>query len=166
MGKSKPLTPEHAESLLGHVRGTRREALFTLALSTGLRQGELFALAWADIDRGVIAVRHSLECIGANLRIKEPKSASGRRVVRLDAAAMEILREHRKRLADEGLAFGKWVFPNTEGGLICKNNFQRRVWFPIRKALNLEHVRFHDLRHSAASFMLRPGFTQKSRRHD
>lgn len=155
----EPLTVEQAEELLNHVQGGRWEALFTLALSTGLRQGELFALAWADIDldRGVLSVRHSLECVGAKLTIKEPKSASGKRVVRLDAADVEVLREHRKRLADEGLAFGEWVFPNTEGGLICKNNFQRRVWFPIRKALGIETVRFHDLRHSNASFLLRAG---------
>ncbi len=154
-----PITVEQADELLHHVRGTRWEALFTLALSTGLRQGELFALAWADIDldRGVLNVQHSLECNGASLRIKAPKSASGRRVVRLDAADVEVLREHRKRLADEGLAFGEWVFPNTEGGLTCKNNFQRRVWQPIRKALGMESVRFHDLRHSNASFLLRAG---------
>lgn len=70
---------------------------------------------------------------------------------------MEVLKDHRKRLADEGLAFGQWVFPHTEGGLICKNNFQRCVWFPIRKSVGIEGVRFQDLRNSNASFLLRAG---------
>ena len=155
------LTPDQANAVMEQVAGTRWEALFMLALSTGMRQGELFALAWDDIDldRGVIAVRHSLEEVQGRLNIKEPKSESGRRSIRLDPADVAALREHRQRLG--AVAFGKWVFPDADGNLLRKSNFQRKVWEPIRDALALEGVRFHDLRHSAASFMLRAGIHPK-----
>lgn len=155
------LTPDQANAILELVAGTRWEALFMLALSTGMRQGELFALAWDDIDfsRGVIAVRHSLEEVNSRLTIKEPKSDSGRRSIRLDPADISALKEHRQWLGT--VAFGPWVFPDADGKLLRKSNFLRKVWEPIREALNLKGVRFHDMRHSAASFMLRAGIHPK-----
>ncbi len=155
------LTPEQANGIIAAVHGTRWEALFMLALSTGLRMGELFALAWDDVDfdRGILMVRHSLEEIKGRLTIKEPKSDSGRRSIRLDPKDVAILREHRQRLGQ--LAFEAYVFVDTNGGLLRQSNFSRTVWYPVRKAAGIEHVRFHDLRHSAASFMLRAGIHPK-----
>lgn len=155
------LTPDQANAVMDSVKGTRWEALFLLALSTGMRQGELFALSWADIDldRGVIAVRHSLEEVNSRLTIKEPKSDSGRRSIRLDPADVAALKDHRQRLG--AVAFVEWVFPDADGNLLRKSNFLRKVWEPIRDALDLKGVRFHDLRHSAASFMLRAGVHPK-----
>ncbi len=159
----RPLTPHEADALLRHVAGTRWEAYFTLALSTGLRQGELFALVWDDIDleRGVLSVRHSVEEIDGRLIVKEPKSASGRRAVRLDPTDVHLLREHRRILADEGHGFGQLVFCDSQGGILRRSNVQRNVWNPIRVALGLQGVRFHDLRHSSASVMLRAGIHPK-----
>lgn len=121
------LTPDQANAVMVQVAGTRWEALFMLALSTGMRQGELFALAWDDIDldRGVIAVRHSLEEVQGRLNIKEPKSDSGRRSIRLDPADVAALRVHRERLGTA--AFGQWVFPDADGNLLRKSNFLRKV---------------------------------------
>lgn len=155
------LTPEEANGIIAAVKGTRWEALFLLALSTGMRMGELFALAWADIDmeRGVLMVRHSLEEVKGRLTLKEPKSESGRRAIRLDPMDVKALKEHRQRLGE--LAFNPHVFIDTEGGLLRQSNFSRTVWYPVRKAVGIEHVRFHDLRHSAASFMLRAGIHPK-----
>ncbi len=79
----------------------------------------------------------------------------------VDAADVEVLREDRKRPADEGLASAESVFPNTKGRLLCKNNFQRRVWFPIRKTLGINGVRSHDLKHSNPSFLLQAGMHPK-----
>lgn len=157
------LSPEQANGIMDAVKGSRWETLFLLALSTGMRMGELFALAWDDIDldRGVLTVRHSLEEVQGRLTLKEPKSDSGRRAIRLDALDVESLREHRQRLAGEGLAFSPHVFIDTEGGLLRQSNFSRTVWYPVREAVGIEHVRFHDLRHSAASFMLRAGIHPK-----
>lgn len=157
------LTPDQADGVLQAVQGTRWEALFLLALSTGMRMGELFALAWEDLDldRGVLNLRHSLEEVQGRLTIKEPKSDSGRRAIRLAPQDVEALRKHRKRLADEGLAFQPFVFVDSLGGFLRQSNFRRMVWDKVRAAAGIEGVRFHDLRHSSASFMLRAGIHPK-----
>ncbi len=132
-------------------------ALFVLAITTGLRQGELFALAWEDLDlaKRTLTVRHSLEEVQGRLALKEPKSASGRRMVKLPSTAVDALLDHRKRLVAAGKDGNPFIFTDADGGFLRKSNFQRRVWGPLLKAAGLEGLRFHDLRHGHASILLR-----------
>jgi integrase len=145
-----------ARAFLTAAAGDRLYALFVLALDTGMRQGELFALAWDDLDleSGTVLVQRSLEEINGKHRIKEPKSGKGRRID-LSTFSQEVLREHRKAMLAEGRyrADGP-VFCSAEGGWLRKPNFQRRVFRPLQKAANLPTIRFHDLRHTAATLML------------
>lgn len=90
------------------------------------------------------------------LRIKEPKSASGRRVVKLSQTAVDALHAHRKRLMVSGKAGSPWLFMDSDGGFLRKPNFHRNVWKPLKTAAGLpDHVTFHDLRHAHASTLLR-----------
>ena len=85
--KIQPLTPEQARALLGAVRGHRLEALYRLALSLGLRKGEVLGLAWSDIDfaRETLTVRRTLQRLNGKLVLSEPKSEAGIRTLALPA---------------------------------------------------------------------------------
>lgn len=142
------------------IDGVRNAAVFTLAITTGLRQGELFALHWSDIDldKGTLAVRFSLEEVKGKLTLKEPKSKSGKRSVRLSAMAIEALWKQRADLMKDGLGACPIVFPDTDGQFLRKSNFERRTWKPCRKLAGIpETVVFHDLRHTSASLLLSAG---------
>jgi len=159
----QPLTPEQVRHLLKESAGSRFHALFVLAVTTGLRQGELFALHWDDIDleHGTISVRHTLEELNGNLRLKEPKTAGGRRSVDLPQMAVSALLDRRARMMADGHTGSEWVFCNRKGRPLRKTNFSRRVWKPLRSAAGLPPIRFHDLRHTAATLLLVEGVHPK-----
>jgi len=160
----RPLSPPEVGHLLEAVRGAWLEALFTLAVATGMRRGELLGLGWADVDlrAGTIQVRHALERFEGAYRLVEPKSARGARSVSLPAFALESLQRHRRRQAEETeLAQSEW----TEWGLV----FATPIGLPLDGSLvthalhrqlrraGLRHQRFHDLRHACASLLLAEG---------
>jgi integrase len=99
-----PLTPGQARNLLEAARGERLEALYVLAITAGLRQGELFGLRWQDLDleSGTLSVRqHLVRTKGDGLRFTTPKSAKGRRSVRLTPKAMQALKDHHKKQLEQ-----------------------------------------------------------------
>jgi integrase len=154
------IEPEQANALLVAAAGHRLEALFTFAVATGMRQGELFGLQWRDVDvkSKQVHVRHSLEELGGKLRLKEPKSASGKRSIILPSIAIEAVAEHRKRMLAEGHCNPESpVFCDTAGGWLRKSNFLRKVYAPILKAAGLTGIRFHDWRHYHASQLVALG---------
>ncbi len=158
--KEKPaVTTSQVQALLKVAEGDRLEALFVVAASTGLRQGELFALSWADVDlqAGTISVRHSLEELNGKLRVKEPKSKTGRRVVELPGVAVQALVSHKERMQEEGFSDPAGiVFCDADGGHLRKSNFIRNTFDPIRKAAKLPIV-FHQLRHFHGTFLVEIG---------
>jgi integrase len=96
----------------------------------------------------------------------EPKSASGRRVIALGSATIEKLREHYKHQQLERLAAGeRWIendliFPTIIGTPIEGSNLIR-TFKSLLRAYNLPNIRFHDLRHTAATLMLQQGIHPK-----
>ena len=157
------------DSFLAAVRGERLEALFVVAIREGLRQGEILALHWRDVDldNGTIAVTGSLQGRRrALLTIGEPKSRGSRRSLALFPETVEALREHRARQVQERLRAGSmWsdsdlVFPNEFGDFLSTTTLARAFDAVLAKA-RLSHVRFHDLRHSAATDWLKHGMHPK-----
>lgn len=124
----RTLNAEEAQRLLEAAKGDRLEALLVLALTTGMRQGELLGLQWEDVDlkTGTVYIRRTLLELKGKLTLGETKSGRNRRVD-LPDIAVETLREHRKRMLAEGHP-GPWVFCDTQGGPIRKSNLTRR-WF-------------------------------------
>ncbi|HEX6876457.1 MAG TPA: site-specific integrase [Nocardioidaceae bacterium] len=166
----RPLTAEQARRLLAGARGDRREALYVVALTTGMRQGELLALRWADVDlaAGRLAVRGSLHRdAGGGWTIQEPKTARSRRPVVLAPVAVRALAEHRHRQDAERRAAGaRWedtdfVFTNRVGRPLSSQNLVQRDFHPLLRRLGLPRVRFHDLRHTAATLLLQQGVHPK-----
>ena len=157
------LNSEQVAKLLEQSNGTRYHALMVLAVTTGLRQGELLGLQWSDIDiqKGTLAVQRALIENNGKVSIGEPKTEKGRRSVTLPTMALQALAEHRRILMTEGNAGSLWVFPNTKGGTIGKGNLLSKVFRPMLKRAGLPPIRFHDLRHTAATLLLAEGVHPK-----
>jgi integrase len=156
----KTLTAAEASRFLAAAKCDRLYAMYVLAITTGMRQGELFALQWGDIDfeAKTLSVRRT---ITAKRGIKEPKTAKGKRRIDLPAMAVQALNNHRKQQLAGGFAASSWVFCDTRGGLLCRHNVLSRSFGPILKAANVPAIRFHDLRHTAATLMLAEGINPR-----
>ncbi len=133
----------------------RLYALYVLALDSGMRQGELFALQWPDFDfnAGSVFVQRSLEEIQGRLRLKEVKTGKARRRIDLSRFTLDVLHEHRKRMLAEGHVGGP-VFCDTRGGWLRKSNVHRSSFQLTLKRAALPRIRFHDLRHTCATLLL------------
>jgi integrase len=160
----QPLDPEQARRLLLTVQGHRLEALFTVALAVGLREGEALGLRWQDVDleSGRISIRVALQRIGGKLRIEEVKSATSRRHISLPQVAVEALRAHRQQQQQEQVILGdSWpdtglVFTSTRGTPLEPRNVVRLFHSMLQRA-GLPHKRFYDLRHTCATLLLVQG---------
>jgi len=165
----QPLSAEQARAFLAFTATDRLGPLFHIAITTGLRQGELFGLRWEDVDlvNGALHVRHALQRIDGELRLVEPKTALSRRTVTLPPSALVILKTHRTRQLEERLLAGsRWrdggyVFASTIGTPLEPSNVTHRFQRLLRDA-GLPHQRFHDLRHCAASLLLAGGVTPRT----
>ena len=163
-----PLTPDQARVFLDAVRGDRLEALYSVGLALGLRQGEVLGLAWTDVDleAGTLRVAHALQRVNGRLELVEPKSRSSRRTIPMPATVARALRVHRSRQLEERLAAGpRWresdlVFTTSTGTPIDSRNVTRRFQAALERA-GLPQLRFHDLRHTAASLMLAQGIAPR-----
>lgn len=157
------LTAEEAQQLLATAKGHRLEALMALALTTGMRRGELLALQWKDIDwkGGSLQVRRSVNrYVGQGFKVSEPKTKQSRRKIALPVFVLEVLKEHRTRQLEERLQAGPtWedhslVFSNAYGNYLNPSHLGIDFHKLLKKA-KLPMVRFHDLRHTAASLLLK-----------
>lgn len=164
----QPFTPDEARRFLVAVRGHRLEALFSVALALGLRQGEALGLRWDDIDfsAGTLRISHQLQRIDSKLTLVPPKTEKSRRTLVMPSMIVERLHEHEKRQVAEKLWAGsKW----QESGLVFANRVgqptqARRVIEQFHDALahsGLRRVRFHDLRHSCATLLLVQGVSPR-----
>jgi integrase len=163
--EAKVLSPVQVKALLAAASGERNEALYVVAVHTGLRQGELLGLKWSDVDledAGKLSVRRSLKVTEDGLAFGPPKNNASRRSVPLNKTAVAALRAHRTRQNEERLqspaVLGAWhdadlVFPNRVGGPTDHNNLYYREYKPLleRAGLASEGFTFHTLRHTFAT---------------
>lgn len=162
----RTLTTEQARALLEAAAGDRLGALYAVALASGARQGELLALRWSgvDWDRGAIRIQRTLQRTPGAPAFSEPKTPSSRRTIPLGRSTMDALRRHRVAQAEErpGNGLGKasedaLVFATPIGTPIDAGNLFRRTHYPLLERAGLPALRFHDLRHSAATLLLEAG---------
>ena len=157
-----PLSQEQAQSLFAAAADDRLRAIYFVAVDTGLRSGELFALQWSDVDleSRKLTVRRTLVELPRELILGKPKTKTGQRSVDL-SVSVEALHEHRKRMMAEGHAAVPWVFCNTVGEPLRRSGFRRQSFKPLLKRAGLPDIRFHDLRHTSASLLLAAGVHPK-----
>jgi len=155
------LSPDEARTLLTAARGERLEALYTVALALGLRQGESLGLHWEDVNfaTGTLRVRYALQRVDGSLQLVEPKTSQSRRTLIMPPTVATALQAHRKRQALERAAAGdRWVetglvFTTRKGTPLDARNVTG--WFKkLLTSAGLPDMRWHDLRHSCASLLL------------
>jgi integrase len=144
---------------------TRWGALFTFALSTGMRPGEYLALRWQDVDwqGGAVRVQQALVQADGRWQFGEPKTPQSRRTIPLPPSLTVLLREHQKQQAEERLACGPdyashgLVFANARGEPLDQHNLIARHFKPLLKRAGLPSIRLYDLRHTCATLLLLAG---------
>lgn len=165
-------TPQQARTFLDACRKhqPRLYPLFYLALTTGMRRGELLGLHWDDVhlDRGELLVRFSLVQCGPKAVLSDPKTPASRRRVLLSPDTVTVLREHCTRQEAEK---GRWkecsppeeglVFPSTVGRFQLPCTLVR-IFHKLVVLAGVPDVRLHDLRHTAASLLVRRGVPIKA----
>jgi integrase len=168
-----PLTMEQATSLLKAAEAHPLGALFSVALACGLRIGEATGLKWTDVnlDTGEVRVRQQLQRVKKALVLQDLKTTKSRRTLMLPAKCLTLLVAHRKRQLEARLKAGAdWVdsglvFTTTRrgsggrlGGPVDARNVLR-VLYRLCAASEppIPRMRFHDLRHSAASLLIASG---------
>jgi integrase len=133
-----------------------------LAAMTGMRRGEVLGLRWSDVDLdgARLAVRRTASCAGYKVHITTNKTATSRRAVDLDAQTVDVLREWRAQQTLEAHAPSELVFTNKRGALVhphvLSQSFER-----VTRAAELPRIRFHDLRHTHATLLLKAGVPLK-----
>jgi len=164
----RALDEDETASLLNLLAESRLYMPTMLAVTTGLRRGEILGLHWSNVDlaTGTIAVVQSLEQTKEGLRFKSPKTHRSRRSIALPAITVEALRSHRATQAEERLALGPiyddrdLVCPRQGGAPWAPDAFSTAFAARVRRSA-LGRFRFHDLRHSHATHLLRAGVHPK-----
>lgn len=168
--ETRPLTADEAQRLLEAAAGDELEAFYVVALTTGLRLGELQALRWRDLDLDGARLRVTATLAGVRDGapiLAPPKTSRSRREVHLSAVAVDALRQHRARQLAHRLAVGPiWedhglVFCNGRGRALDANNVRERSFRRLLERAGLPPMRFHELRHAAASLLLAQGVGPK-----
>jgi integrase len=164
----RALDSEEIATLLEAARGTRVEVPIRIALATGLRQGELLALRWddVDLDGGTVLVERSAAYIpGEGVKFGRTKTRNARRTIELSAATVAMLRRHRIDQRQRRLSLGPtWqenglVFPSTVGTPWTPRNLYRDYKKVVVASgiADPDTVDFHALRHTAATQWIRAG---------
>jgi integrase len=158
----QPLSEAEARAFLDTARGDRFEPLYMLAISTGLRRGELLGLRWKDVDleRGTLRVGRALVREAGRHVLGETKTRRGRRQINLTPRAVSTLKAHCKKQLEEKIKLTGLhrdhglIFATRVGTPINPENLVNRSFKPLLERASLPEIRFHDLRHTCATLLL------------
>ncbi|MPZ68810.1 MAG: tyrosine-type recombinase/integrase [Actinobacteria bacterium] len=162
-------TPQQARSFLQALSDDRLYAAWLLALSTGMRRGEILGLRWSDTDleTGKLAIRQTLITVNYEIQFSTPKTSRGRRSIALDKTTANVLRAHRKAQLEERMAIGATryidndlVFCRLDGSPMHPDLFSQTFDRAVAKS-GLPRIRLHDLRHTYATISLEAGVHPK-----
>jgi integrase len=159
------LTKEQITRLFTSIRKRTLYPILKLALATGARRGELVALRIKDFDpeQRTIRIERSLEQTKAGLRFKPPKTKHGKRTVSLPQSIVAELRIHLNKVRERRLILGMGkptgddlLFPRWDGQVRSPNWLTQKFQLAM-KALKIEGVTLHSLRHTHASQLIASG---------
>jgi integrase len=177
LSKIRFLAPDEARAFLQAVRGDRYEALYVLAITTGMRQGEMLGLQWPDVDLDVGKVtifrsmhrtkrRRDKEDPAPWFQLRPPKTPGSRRTLEIPRVTVDALRDHRLKqreqrlLADSSWKEQKLIFTTRTGTPVDTTNVLHRFQLILKQA-GIAKMRFYDLRHTHASLLIAEGVHPK-----
>lgn len=155
-------TPQNAAKFLDKARSHRQYALFYLAISSGLRVGELLGLEWDDLQGDVLHVQRSIGWVESELVVTTPKTERGKRRVKLDKVTLAVLEQHRAQQEGERLKAGEKyhaqgiLFANRQGAYTKPRKLSEH-WYELQTLAGVPKIRFHDLRHLNVSLRRKLG---------
>jgi integrase len=165
----KTWTPQEARAFLEMAEGDRLYAAWLLAISTGMRRGEVLGLRWSDIDLedGRLSVRQTVITVNYEIQFSTPKTNRGRRSIALDRGTVGALRAHKKAQLEERMAIGParysdndLVFCRVDGNPMHPDLFSQQFDRMVARS-GLPRIRLHDLRHTYATISLKAGVHPK-----
>src|SRR5215204_5984970 len=154
----RPLDDEQTRTLLRAAEGDRIQALYVVAITAGLRPGEMLALRWSDVDleAGTLRINRAL----SDGEVAATKTTRSRRKIQLSNTAHAALRTHRKRQLEEQMQKARlWknyglVFPSTVGTPLSHRNLVRSFKALLKRTDLPLSTRLYDLRHTCATLLL------------
>lgn len=156
--ESRPIAPPRGDELArlrAAIATDRLEALWTLCLDLGLRQGEALGLRWRDVNTRSDLLRVTGTLQYATHTVGEPKSRAGRRVLPMPADVVDVLKRHRTRTHGPDVLPhpDAWVFATQTGAPFHARNVLG-WWYELCARAGVKRYRMHDLRHAAVTAML------------
>lgn len=161
-------TPKEVARFLESTRSEREHPLWVLALTTGMRRGEVVGLRWKDVDleAGRLSVKSALVSVRYQVIESQPKTEHGRRPISLDPLTVSALREGRVRELEERLLCGEgWIdngldFTRPDGSGLHPDRVSKLFDLAAARA-GVPRIRLHDVRHTWATTALRAGVHPK-----
>ena len=156
----KILHPDHISAYLDAAEQRGALPMFYLELVSGLRKGELVALQWSDLDEANCTISVSKQAswdTEGNLILSQPKTGNSIREVSIPQDAVELLKQEHAKHPDN-----PWMFPSSRTGEMYHPDSVVNLHKKILKDAGLEHIRFHDLRHTFATLALQNGVDVKT----
>lgn len=146
----KTLSAEQAKFFLESIKDHRWYPIYVLAIMTGMRKGEILGLHWEDVDleQGTANIKTTLVTVQGRSFLSQPKSKNARRTITLPDTVIGVLKEQQLASGNEGL-----VFTTSTGRPVSQRNLTRHFHLALER-LGLPRIRFHDLRHTAATLLL------------
>lgn len=146
------------------------KALIVLALDSGARRSEICALRWSDIDfdTRMMSITKSLKVVEGIVDEKTTKSESSIRTIKLSESTINLLKEYQEwQEAYKKVYKRKWVekdnriFTSIDGGYMHPSTCDHIIRKIVKK-YNLDHISFHELRHTCASLLINSGIDPKT----
>jgi len=146
------LLPQEIKAFLDEIKEQKYKVLFMLAVMSGARQGELLGLQWQEVDweNNQIRIKRTFNC----RKWYQPKTKASNRSIDLGPSMMKELKKWKLACPGNKL---KLMFPNEQGEPIEPTYLTRMQFYPALKAAGIKQIRFHDLRHTYASLLIKQG---------
>lgn len=157
-------TAADVRTFLEKIDGEQFEAIWVLAVCTGMRRGEVLGLRWEDVDlvERTIHVRRAISVVKGEGRLKSTKNSRSRSIRIEDRAVRALVAQRTRQLEERATCKGRWrdewglVFTYADGSFINPDTISM-AWRNLVRQLDLPVIRLHDLRHTHATLMLQAG---------